>query len=125
MIIVYEQARFHLPPNYHTDRYLGDVIKRQPIRRYAYPAIIGVTGILLTWEGGWNWVDWALILKIVASISIGLLLGYVPFAIQPRIEHILENYQPGEEVSAGGKPALIAFRSRTRQWRVDSVLVDD
>ncbi len=35
LISVNERARFTVPPNYNTDRYLENLIKRQPIRCYA------------------------------------------------------------------------------------------
>ncbi len=115
LITVNERARFALPPNYNTDRYLEDVIKRQPIRCYTYLAVITVTGILLTWDKGWIWTDWALIAKLVASTAIGFLLSYVHFNIQPHIESILDKYKPGEEVSAEDKPILLAWRGRRKR----------
>ncbi len=115
LITVNERARFAVPPNYNTDRYLENVIKRQPIRCYAYLAVIAVTGILLTWARGWIWTDWALIAKLVASTAIGFLLSYVHFNIQPNIERILDKLKPGEEVSAKDKPTLLAWRSRRKR----------
>ncbi len=115
LITVNERARFAVPPNYNTDRYLENVIKRQPIRCYAYLAVIAVTGILLTWARGWIWTDWALIIKLVASTAIGFLLSYVHFKIQPHIESILDKLKPGEEVSAEDRPTLLAWRSRRKR----------
>ena len=45
LITVNERARFAAPPNYNTDRYLENVIKNQPIRCYAYLAVILVTAV--------------------------------------------------------------------------------
>ncbi len=115
LITVNERARFTVPPNYNTDRYLENVIKRQPIRCYAYLAVIVVTGILLTWARGWIWTDWALIAKLVASTAIGFLLSYVHIGIQPHIESIMNKLKPGEEVSAEDKPILLAWRSRRKR----------
>lgn len=53
LISVNERARFTVPPNYNTDRYLENMIKHQPIRCYAYLAALFITGILLTWARGW------------------------------------------------------------------------
>jgi len=115
LITVNERARFAVPPNYNTDRYLENVIKGQPIRCYAYLAVIAVTGILLTWARGWIWTDWALIVKLVASTAIGFLLSYVHFNIQPRIESILDKLKPGEEVPAEDRATLLVWRGRRKR----------
>jgi len=115
LITVNERARFAMPPNYNTDRYLENVIKRQPIRCYAYLAVILVTGILLTWYKGWIWTDWALIAKLGVVTAIAWLLSYVHFGIQPHIERILDNLKPGEEVPAKEKVTLLLWRSRRKR----------
>ena len=115
LITVNERARFAVPPNYNTDRYLENVIKHQPIRCYAYLAVIAVTGILLTWAKGWIWTDWALIAKLVATTAIGFLLSYVHFGIQPRIERILAGCNPGEEIPVEKRPTLLAWRTRRKR----------
>ena len=115
LIIVNERARFAVPPGYNTDRYMENIIKRQPIRCYAYMAVILVTGILLTWARGWIWTNWALIAKLVTFAILAGLLSYVHFNIQPRIESILAGCKPGEEVSAKDKPILLAWRTRRKR----------
>jgi len=115
LITVNERARFAVPPNYNTDRYLENVIKNQPIRCYAYLAVILVTGILLTWARGWIWTDWALIAKLVAFTALVWLLSYVHFNIQPRIERILAGCNPGEEVPTEQRPTLLAWRMRRKR----------
>jgi hypothetical protein len=116
LITVNERARFTIPANYNTDRFLENLIKRQPIRCYAYLAVIAVTGILLTWARGWIWTEWALIVKLVVSAGIGFLLSYVHFGIQPHIEHILDKLKPGEEVSAEDRTTLLAWRRRRKRF---------
>jgi hypothetical protein len=115
LITVNERARFAVPPNYNTDRYLENVIKSQPIRCYAFLAMISVTGFLLIWHGGWDWGDWALIIKLVAAAAIGFLLSYVHFNIQPHVERILDKLKPGEEVSAEDRTTLTTWRSRRKR----------
>jgi hypothetical protein len=115
LISVNERARFTVPPNYNTDRYLENLIKRQPIRCYAYLAALFITGILLTWARGWIWLDWALIAKLVASTTMGFLLSYVHFNIQPHIEAILDKLKPGEEVAAEDRATLMFWRSRRKR----------
>src|SRR3989304_1933840 len=100
LIIVNERARFTVPPGYNTDRYMENIIKHQPVRCYAYMAVILITGILLTWAKGWIWTDWALIVKLVVFAILVGLLSYVHFGIQPRVERILAGVKPGEELAA-------------------------
>ncbi len=115
LIIVNERARFSVPPGYNTDRYLENIIKGQPIRCYAYLAVILVTGILLTWTKGWIWTDWALIAKMVAFALLVGLLSYVHFKIQPRIERIMAGCKPGEEIATEDRPTLLAWRMRRKR----------
>jgi len=115
LIAVNERARLTIPPNYNTDRFLENMIKSQPIRCYAYLAVIIITGVLLTWYKGWIWTDWALIVKLVVVAAIASLLSYVHFTIQPHIESILDKLKPGEEVSAEDRPTLLAWRSRRKR----------
>ncbi len=115
LISVNERARFTVPPNYNTDRYLENLIKRQPIRCYAYLAVISLTGFVLVWARGWIWADWALIAKLVSATTIGFLLSYVHYGIQPHIEAILDKLKPGEEVSTEDRVTLMFWRSRRKR----------
>ena len=115
LISVNERARFTVPPNYNTDRFLENMIKHQPIRCYAYLAALFITGILLTWARGWIWLDWALIAKLVSATTMGFLLSYVHFNIQPHIEAVLDKLKPGEEVSAEDRATLMFWRSRRKR----------
>ena len=119
LVIVNERARFAVPPGYNTDRYMENIIKRQPVRCYAYLAVIVVTGILLTWYGienkGLAWTDWALIIKLVVTALLFTLLSYVHRGIQPHIEAILDKVKPGEEIPASERPTLVRWRIRRKR----------
>ncbi len=115
LLAVNERGRFTIPPNYNTDRYLENILKSQPIRCYAYLAVILVTGILLTWSKGWIWTDWALIAKLVAFTGLVSLLSYVHFTIQPHIESILAGWKPGQEVPPEKKSTFLAWRGRRKR----------
>ncbi len=115
LLAVGERGRFTVPPNYNTDRYLENILKNQPIRCYAYLAVILITGILLTWSRGWIWTDWALIIKLVAFAALASLLSYVHFTIQPHIESILTGWKPGEEVPADKKATFLNWRRRRKR----------
>ncbi len=115
LMAVNERGRFAVPPNYNTDRYLENILKNQPIRCYAYLAVILITGVLLTWSRGWIWADGALIIKLVAFVALASLLSYVHFTIQPHIESILTGWKPGEEVPADKKATFLKWRGRRKR----------
>ncbi len=115
LLAVNERGRFAVPLNYNTDRYLENILKNQPLRCYAYLAVILVTGILLTWYKGWIWTDWALIAKLVAVALLAGLLSYIHFGIQPHIESILEGCNPGEEVPPEKKQLFLAWRGKRKR----------
>jgi len=115
LLAVGERGRFTVAPNYNTDRYLENILKSQPVRCFAYLAVILVTGILLTWYKGWIWTDWALISKLVAFAVLVSLLSYVHFTIQPHIESILTGWKPGEEVPAEKRATFLAWRGRRKR----------
>ncbi|MDP3880392.1 MAG: hypothetical protein Q8Q07_08845 [Dehalococcoidales bacterium] len=115
LVTVNERARFTVPPNYNTDRYLENIIKNQPVRCYAYLTVLVVTGILLVWARGWAWADWALITKLGVTALLVSLLSYVHFNIQPRIESVLDKVKPGEEVPTADRPTLMDWRGRRKR----------
>lgn len=119
LLAVNERGRFTIPPNYNTDRYLENILKNQPLRCYAYLAVITVTGILLIWAKattGWIWwTDWALIIKLVVTALLFTLLSYVHLTIQPRVESVINKLKPGEEVPAADRPTLVRWRSRRKR----------
>lgn len=115
LLAVNERGRLGLPPNYNTDRYLENILKNQPLRCYAYLAVILITGVLLVWDKGWIWTDWAVILKLVAFTALASLLSTVHFVIQPRIEAILEGWKPSEELPAEKRAAFLTWRGRRKR----------
>ena len=128
LIIVNERARFTPPSGYNIDRYLENIIRGQPIRCYGYLTGILITGILLTvyrpeFSPDPIWTNWALIAKLVAFSTIVGLLSYVHFYIQPRIERILDEGKPGEEIPQDKKPALAALRSRRKRLSATCLLL--
>lgn len=115
LVIVNERGRFGVPPGYNTDRFMENIIKNQPIRCWAYLAVILATGVVLTWNSGWIWGDWALITKLVATGALAGLLGYVHFGIQPHVEQVMDKIGPGEEVSPDDRPTLGRWRGRRKR----------
>jgi fatty acid desaturase len=94
---------------------MENIIKRQPVRCYAYLAIMLITGVLLIWSRGWGWTDWALITKLGAFALLTGSLSYVHFKIQPNVERILAGCKPGEELDASKRPLLVSWRTRRKR----------
>jgi len=120
LIIINERARFGLPPGYSTDRYMENIIKGQPIRCYAYLAVILITGFLLVWITGLRWTslfsDWTLAIKAGAFILLVSFLSYIHFGLQPKIETILSTIKPDGLLSEEMRPKLIALRMRRKKF---------
>lgn len=120
LIIVNERARFGLPPGYNTDRYMENIIKKQPIRCYAYLAVILATGLLLIWITGLGWsslfLDWTLAIKVVTFILLASFLSYIHFSVQPKIETILSTIKPDGLLPDESKPKLLALRMRRKKF---------
>jgi hypothetical protein len=120
LLVANERVRFAVPPGYNTDRYMENIIKKQPLRCYGYLAGILVTGLLLTiyrppYAPDPVWTNWALIAKLVAFSLIVGLLSYVHFSIQPRIDSIINKLSPGEEVPAKDRPILLSWRRQRKR----------
>jgi hypothetical protein len=120
LIIVNERARFGLPPGYNPDRYMENIIKKQPIRCYAYLAVILATGFLLIWITGRQWnslfSDWALAIKAVAFILLAGFLSYIHFGVQPKIETILSTVKTEGLLPDESKPKLLSLRTRRKRF---------
>ena len=120
LIIVNERARFGLPPGYNTDRYMENIIKKQPIRCYAYLGVILVTGLLLVWITGLGWgsliLDWTLAIKILTFILLSSFLSYIHFGVQPKIESILSTVKPDGLLPDETKPKLLSLRTRRKRF---------
>ncbi len=120
LIIVNERARFGLPPGYNTDRYMENIIKKQPIRCYAYLGVIFATGLLLVWITGRGWTslfsDWTLATKVVTFILLTGFLSYIHLGVQPKIETILSTVKPDSILPDESKPRLLGLRTRRKRF---------
>ena len=120
LIIVNERARFGLPPGYSTDRYMENIIKRQPIRCYYYLAAILITGLLLISITGRGWTslfsDWMLAIKVGTFILLVSFLSYIHFGLQPQIETILSTIRPEGLLPEEMRPKLAALRMRRKKF---------
>lgn len=120
LIIVNERAKFAVPPGYNTDRYMENIIKKQPVRCYAYLSVILATGLLLMWITGRGWstlfIDWTLLIKVVTLILLVTFLSYIHFGVQPKIEKVLSEIKPDSLLPDSEKPKLITLRTRRKRF---------
>ena len=92
LIVVNERVRFGKAP-YVVDRYFENLIKTNAARCFVFQTTAFVTGILLIPLSGQPlsalFTNKILLAKLVLLVVLSLLLSYVHFRIQPRIEAVL------------------------------------
>jgi hypothetical protein len=99
LIVVNERLRFGKAP-YAVDRYFENLIKTNAIRCFVFQATALVTGILLIPLSGLPltalFTNPILLAKFSLLLTLTVLLSYVHFGIQPRIEALLGQVQGNE-----------------------------
>ena len=99
LIVVNERLRFGKAP-YAVDRYFENLIKTNAIRCFVFQATAFVTGILLIPLSGQPlsvlFTNRVLLAKFLLLIVLSILLSYVHFSVQPRIEAHLAQVQGSE-----------------------------
>ena len=117
LIVVNERLRFGKAP-YAVDRYFENLIKTNAARCFVFQTTALVTGILLLPLSGQPlsalFTNKILLAKLVLLVVLSLLLSYVHFRIQPRIEAVLAQVQ-GEEIPAALAAELLPWRSRRKK----------
>ncbi len=109
LIVVNERLRFGKAP-YPVDRYFENLIRTNAIRCFVFQATALVTGILLIPLSGQPldtlFTNRVLLAKFLLLIVLSILLSYVHFSVQPRIEAQLNQVQgaeiPGEVLQKVG-----------------------
>jgi len=117
LIVVNERVRFGKAP-YAVDRYFEDLIKSNAARCFVFQTTAFVTGILLIPLSGQPlsalFTNKILLAKFVLLLVLTLLLSYVHFRIQPRIEALLAQVQ-GEGIPSALVERLLPWRSRRKK----------
>ncbi len=117
LIVVNERLRFGKAP-YAVDRYFENLIKTNALRCFVFQATAFVTGMLLILLPGEPisllFTNEILLAKFVLLLILTVLLSYVHFGIQPRIEALLEEVQ-GEEIPSTIVGQLLPWRSRRKK----------
>ncbi len=117
LIVVNERLRFGDAP-YAVDRYFENLIKTNALRCYVFQATALVTGLLLLVLTGLSLgelvANRVLLAKLVLLLTLTVLLSYVHFGIQPRIEALLAQVQ-GEAIPSSIAGELRPWRSRRKK----------
>jgi hypothetical protein len=115
LIVVNERAQLGSTFNYHTDRYMENIIRRGATRCFTFQATVLLTGVLMLVVGplgmGALWSSWVLLVKTLLLLTLMGLLSYVHLGLQPKIEALLAQVSPEAAVPEG-------FAGRLKPYRV-------
>lgn len=117
LIIVNERARLGVPLGLPHDAYLENIVRKQPMRCYAYLAVLVVTGAWLAFaRGGLDaFAAPTLLVKIAATAGLLGILSHVHFSLQPRIDALLARLSPDQEPPQDVAKALPGLRLRRKR----------
>lgn len=117
LIVVNERVRFGKAP-YAVDRYFENLIRTNAIRCFIFQATAFVTGMLLILLPGQSlrilFTNKILLSKFILLLVLTILLSYVHFGIQPRIEALLAQVEGGE-IPPAIADQLLPWRSRRKK----------
>jgi hypothetical protein len=117
LIVVNERLRFGKAP-YAVDRYFENLIKSNAARCFVFQVTVFITGILLILLPGQSlsvlFTNGILLAKLVLLLLLTILLSYVHFGIQPRIEALLAQVEGGE-IPPAIADQLLPWRSRRKK----------
>lgn len=117
LIVVNERMVFGRAP-FAVDRYFENLIKTNALRCFVFQATAFVTGILLILLSGQRlsvlFTNQVLLAKFLLLLTLSVLLSYVHFGIQPRIETLLGQVQ-GDEIPSSIAAQLLPWRSRRKK----------
>lgn len=117
LIVVNERLRFGKAPH-AVDRYFENLIRTNALRCFVFQATAFVTGIVLILLPGQSlsllFTNRILLAKFLLLMLLTVLLSYVHFGIQPRIEALLGQV-PGQEIPPGIAVQLLPWRARRKK----------
>ena len=119
LIVVNERAQIGSTFNYDADRYMENIIRRGATRCFIFQATVLISGLLLLIIGPWGiqalWTDWIVLAKALLLLTLMVLLSYVHFGLQPKIEKLLADVGSGNPVPDDFVAQLKPYRVR-RKW---------
>jgi hypothetical protein len=119
LLAVNERGRFGTAIAHDLDHYMEGMIRRQPLRCFAYLGMLVVTGLLLTyvrWSGlAMLGVNRTLAVHVLFFLFLTGALSYVHMALQPRIDALLSRVQPAASTPEDLAREIWTFRRRRKK----------
>ena len=118
LIIVNERVLMGPSLNYETDRYFENIIKRGAIRCFVFQWSVFISGVIILTLGPGIiaiWTNWVLTVKTLILLLLMILLSYVHFSIQPKIEKLLLSLSPGQPAPEDLSVKLAPFRIQRKK----------
>lgn len=119
LLAVNERGRFGTAITHNLDNYLEGMIRRQPLRCYAYLAMLLVTGLLLLslFLGGLGLLveSRTLAAHVIFFALLTGFLSYVHFGLQPRIDALMARVPAAGSAPEGVEPAIWTLRRRRKR----------
>ncbi len=114
LIVVNERALLGVKFNYFVDRYMENIIGHGASRCFVFQTTVIVTGILLLIFGDLGiealWSSWVIIAKVILLLTLMLMLSFVHFRLQPKIEELMSTIDSDSEIPEGFAARLKPFR---------------
>ena len=118
LIVVNERALMGPSFNYETDRYFENIIKRGAVRCYVFQLTVFISGIIIVMHGpGLSAIitNWVLATKTIILFTLMVLLSYVHFSLQPKIEEHLSLLDSNKVVPEDFASVLAPFRIKRKK----------
>ena len=118
LIIVNERALMGPSLKYETYRYFENIIKRGAIRCFVFQWSVFISGVIILTLGPGIiaiWTNWVLTVKTLILLLLMILLSYVHFSIQPKIEKLLLSLSPGQPAPEDLSVKLAPFRIQRKK----------
>lgn len=119
LIVVNERVLLGTNFNYYADRYMENIIGHGASRCFVFQTTVFVTGILLLIIGGLGieelWSSWVIIAKVILLFTLMLMLSFIHFRLQPKIEEQMSTLEPDSEIPEGFAARLKPFRVLRKQ----------
>lgn len=117
LIVVGERGRLGAPLGLPHDAYMENIVRRQPIRCYAYLTVLTITGawLAVAHGGAAALLGPSVLVKIVATALLFGILSYVHFSLQPRVDALVHQLAPGTPAPEAVAKTLPALRLRRKR----------
>ncbi|MBI2251315.1 MAG: hypothetical protein HYU63_00915 [Armatimonadetes bacterium] len=119
LVVVNERALLSSTFNYYADRYFENIIKHGALRCFILQISILISGILLLIFGPLGikalFSNHIIALKTILLFTLMILLGYVHFKLQSKIEALLETVKPDSQIPENFQAQLKPYRVKRKK----------